>query len=121
MGEAVRGMADRHPGVFGLLLQRPAATPGARHVRDQVYEALREGGLSEADIPRVERVISTVILGFAASEAGGRFGTRSDHEIDADFAAAELMIEGYLDGLARTASRSSKPSTSRDVRTGSTA
>jgi AcrR family transcriptional regulator len=121
MAEAVRGAADCHPGVFGLLLQRPAATPGARQVRDQIYQALREGRVSEADIPRVERVISTVILGFAASEAGGRFGSRSKHEIDEDFAAAELMIEGYLDDLARTAGRSSPPATSHDVRTGSTA
>jgi len=121
MADAVRVTADRHPAVFGLLLQRPAATPGARHVRDGIYQALREGGLSEADIPRVERVISTVILGFAASEAGGRFGSRSSHEIDEDFAAAELMIDGYLDELARTAGRSSPPSTSGHVRTGSTA
>jgi len=40
----MRATARRHPGVFPLLLQRPAATPGALRVREIVYQTLREAG-----------------------------------------------------------------------------
>ncbi len=105
MGRAVRGMAQRHPAVFGLLLQRPAATPGALAARDAVYQALREGGIPEPEVARTERVISTVLLGFVASEVGGRFGARPIKEVNADFEAAERMIDRYLDEIAGAARR----------------
>jgi len=35
--------------------------------------SLLEAGVPEADVPRVERMISTFIIGFGASEAEGRF------------------------------------------------
>lgn len=108
MGRAIRATSRRHPAVFVLLLQRPAATEGALMARDAVYEALREGGIAESDLARTERVISTVILGFAGSEAGGRFGSRPEREVDADFAAVESMVEGYLDRV-RSAERSAGP------------
>jgi AcrR family transcriptional regulator len=103
-GRAVRTTAQRHPGVFPLLLQRPAATSGALAVRHEIYAALEAGGLAGADVARAERVISTAVLGFAASEAGGRFASRSTREVNADFAATETMIEGYLESLATAAS-----------------
>ncbi|MGP0107919.1 MAG: TetR/AcrR family transcriptional regulator C-terminal domain-containing protein [Acidimicrobiales bacterium] len=109
MGQAVRGAAQRHPAVFALLLQRPAATAGALVVRDAVYQALREAGVAEPEVARTERVISTAILGFAGSEAGGRFGSRSRQEVDADFAAVEAMVSAYLDQVCGV-SRPSVPS-----------
>jgi len=75
--------------VFPLLLTRPAVTPAARVVRDAVQAALREGGLPEAEVARAERLISTAVLGFAASEASGRFRHHDQSVIDADF--AELL------------------------------
>jgi AcrR family transcriptional regulator len=102
MGRALRGTAQRHPAVFLLLLQRPATTAGALHVRDAVWAALREGGVAEPAVARTERVISTAILGFVASEAGGRFGSRSKREVNADFVALESMIERYLDEVSGT-------------------
>ncbi len=109
MAQAIRGTAQRHPAVFALLLQRPAATTGALTVRDAVYRALREAGIAEPDVARTERVISTVVLGFAGSEAGGRFGSRSKREIDADFAAVESMVEGYLDRMRKVRRGSGPP------------
>lgn len=85
--EAIRSTAKRHPAVFPLLLTRPAATPGARKVRDSVQAALREAGLDEAEAARAERLISTAVLGFAASEAAGRFRYHAQEVIDQDFAA----------------------------------
>jgi hypothetical protein len=58
--------------------------------------------VAEPAVARTERVISTAILGFVASEAGGRFGSRSKREVNADFVALESMIERYLDEVSGT-------------------
>ena len=96
MGQAVRALARRHPTVFPLLLQRPASTPAALRARDRVYEALRASGVAEKDVARVERLVSTIILGFAASEGSGRFDAHSRKVLDADFAALVEMIRAGL-------------------------
>jgi AcrR family transcriptional regulator len=87
-----RMAALRHPEVFPLLLQRAAATPGARRTRDVVYAALREAGLKEEAVVALERLLTTAILGFAASEAGGRFVAHSAAQLDADFARLQDML-----------------------------
>ena len=84
--DAMRATARRHPNVFPLLLTRPAVTPGARTVRDLVLGALREAGLDEAAAARAERLMSTSVLGFAASEAAGRFRQHDPAVVDEDFA-----------------------------------
>jgi AcrR family transcriptional regulator len=89
LAAGIRDTARRHPAVFPLLLTRPAVTPVARVVRDAVHAALREGGLPEAEVARAERLISTAVLGFAASEAAGRFRQHEQSVVDADF--AELL------------------------------
>lgn len=96
MGRAVRTLARRHPTVFPLLLQRPATTPMARRTRDRVYTHLRDSGIAEKDVARVERLISTMILGFAASEVSGRFAAHSRKVLDADFMALVDMIRAGL-------------------------
>jgi AcrR family transcriptional regulator len=96
IAESIRLAAQAHPAVFALLLERPATT-AAVDVRRAIYDALRDGGVPESEVARTERVISTVILGFAASEAGGRFRNRPRREVDSDFAAAQAMVEHYLD------------------------
>lgn len=73
LGGALREVARRHPAAFPLLLQRPAVTAGARSVRAQVYGVLREAGVARAQVVRVERMISTLAIGYAAGEATGRF------------------------------------------------
>ena len=105
MGQAIRTTARRHPTVFPLLLQLPATTPGARRVRERVYGALRNGGVPDADVERVERLISTIVLGFAASEVSGRFRAHSRKVLDADFAALEDIIQIGIAGFV-TAPRS---------------
>ena len=86
---ATRDTARRHPAAFPLLLSRPAVTAAARAARDAVYLGLREAGLPAESVPRAERLVSTAILGFAASEAAGRFAGHDQAVIDADF--AELL------------------------------
>src|SRR4029077_12519578 len=87
--EGIGNPRRRHPAVFPLLLIRPAVTPAATVVRDTVQAALREGGLPEAEVARAERLISTAVLGFAASEASCRFHQHDQSVVDADF--AELL------------------------------
>src|SRR5882757_6663292 len=85
MAAALRATARRHPTVFPLLLRRPAVTEGALRVREAVYQALRDGGLTEPEVRRAERMLSTFLIGFAASESGGRFSATSE-QLDADLA-----------------------------------
>mgnify|MGYP003508318693 CR=1 FL=1 len=98
MGQAVRTVAHRHPSVFPLLLQRPASTPAAQRVRDRVWEILRSSGIRAEDVEQAERLISTMVLGFAASEVSGRFSSHSSEMLDADF---DVLVEIIRAGLAR--------------------
>ena len=82
----------RHPQIFPLLLQRAAVTPGARRTREVVYAALREAGLAEDDVVQMERLLVTAVLGFAASEAGGRFAAHSADQLNADFARLQDIL-----------------------------
>jgi AcrR family transcriptional regulator len=101
MGRSIREVARRHPSLFPLLLQRPAVTPEPRRVRDSVCAALEETGLGAAQARQAERLVSTVVLGFAASEAGGRFRNHPPSVIDQDFACLERVIAQVLEDLAR--------------------
>jgi AcrR family transcriptional regulator len=103
VGHALRALAHRHPGAFALLLARPSVTPDAVRATDAVYRALLDAGVPPAQVPRVERLLSTFVLGFAASEVNGRFdaGTDNPRGRRAQFAKAEVLahhrLARYLD------------------------
>lgn len=96
MARAVRATARRHPAVFPLLLQLPANTPLAQQVRDRARSELADAGVASARVASAERLLSTAVLGFAASEALGRFRGLSEQDIDGDFA---LLLRMLADGL----------------------
>jgi AcrR family transcriptional regulator len=73
IAQGIRALAGRHPSAFSLLLSRPSITPDALKATDSVYQALVDAGVRESQVPRVERLLSTFVLGFAASEVNGRF------------------------------------------------
>ena len=100
LAAGIRETARRHPAVFPLLLTRPAVTPAARVVRNAVQAALREGGLEEAAVAQAERLIGTAVLGFAVSEAAGRFRQHDQAVIDADFAELLRWLRLALPGTA---------------------
>jgi AcrR family transcriptional regulator len=109
LARGTRAAARRHPQIFPLLLQRAAVTPGARRTREVVYAALREAGLAEDDVVQMERLLATAVLGFAASEAGGRFAAHSPTQLDADFVRLQdILAAAVLAALAR-ASHSDVP------------
>ncbi|MEV0624919.1 TetR/AcrR family transcriptional regulator [Nonomuraea wenchangensis] len=97
MAAAVRDTAARHPAVFPLLLQRPAATERAREIRDGVVAALRQAGLAPGPAARAERLISTAVLGYAAGEAAGRFDHHDRRVRDEDFACLLAAITALVE------------------------
>lgn len=103
LADAIRASAQRHPSVFPLLLQRPATTPRARRARDSVYSALKEAGVEASRLEQTERLISTAILGFAASEAAGRFRNHSRRQLDADFALLQELLGRFIEFESRIA------------------
>ena len=96
LAAGIRATARRHPGVFPLLLSRPAVTPAAMGVRDAIHHALRQAGVPETNVARTERLLSTAVLGFAASEAAGRFRRHDQAVIDADFAELQQWLRRLL-------------------------
>jgi len=85
LASSMRQTACRHPAAFPLLLRRPVATEAALAVREVVYTALNDTGVPDELVPRVERLLSTFVIGFAASEVGGRFAAHDQAVRDGDF------------------------------------
>jgi AcrR family transcriptional regulator len=73
LAQAGRKLAHQHPWGVTLLFTRPSVTPDATRVVDLFYTFLLDAGVPPAEVPRLERLVSTFLLGFAASEVGGRF------------------------------------------------
>ena len=92
LAQGVRALARRHPSAFPLLLARPSVTPDAVAVTDALFQALRDAGVPDAQVPRVERLVSTFVLGYAASEVNGRFskGTLNPRARRAQLAPEEI-------------------------------
>lgn len=78
LAHSARKLIHDHPWAATLLFSRPAVTPEAARTVNQIYAALLDAGVPEDQVPRLERLLSTVILGYAASEVGGRFRRRLD-------------------------------------------
>ena len=74
IGQSVRALARRHPSAFPLLLARPSVTPDAVRATDALLQVLLDAGIPQPQVPRLERLVATFLLGFASSEVSGRFG-----------------------------------------------
>lgn len=98
LAHGLRRVARRHPATFPLLLARPSVTPDAVRTTDAVYQGLLDAGVPEEHVPRVERLLSTFVLGFATSEVNGRFGagTRDPRARRAQFAGDEVLAHHRL-------------------------
>lgn len=96
LAASLRATARSHPDAFLMLLRRPAATPAALRRRDAVFNALRDAGVDEELVPRLERLLNSFILGFAASEAAGRFREVIPSELNADLEWAQQVLEPLL-------------------------
>src|SRR5690606_17206172 len=77
LARGAREVAKRYPSAFPLLLTRPAVTPEALRLVDSLYGLLLEAGVPEREVARLERLLSTFVLGFVVSEVSGRFSRGS--------------------------------------------
>jgi AcrR family transcriptional regulator len=73
LAHAARRLTKQRPWAATLLLSRPSVAPDSVRVVDGIYQALLEAGVPDAEVPRLERLVSTFVLGYGASETGGRF------------------------------------------------
>ncbi len=97
LATSIRAVARRYPDLFPLLFQRRAVTEGAQAPRQSVYAALRGAGVPESELPAAERMLSTFVYGFAASEAGGRF---AGLDIESEFDYAAQHVERLIEAIA---------------------
>ena len=93
---SARETAKRHPAVMPLLFSRPAVTPEAVRVVDSIYQALVDAGVPDQQVARVERLASTIVLGYAISETGGRFAATHPREQRAWLAGVDLPAHRRL-------------------------
>ncbi|MBR7836318.1 TetR/AcrR family transcriptional regulator C-terminal domain-containing protein [Actinospica durhamensis] len=98
---SIRAVARRYPDLFPLLFQRRAVTEGAQAPRQAVFAALRAAGVPEPELASAERMLSTFVYGFAASEAGGRF---AGLDIESEFEYAAKHVERLIEAIAAGAS-----------------
>ena len=77
-----RQLAHRHPWMAALAFSRPSTTAYSAGGADLLYSTLLDASVPPADVPRMERLLTTLALGYGASEVGGRF-TRAESDIRA--------------------------------------
>ncbi|NUR91836.1 MAG: TetR family transcriptional regulator [Nonomuraea sp.] len=95
--QRTRQVARDHPAVFPLLLARTSVTDEGVRAVDLLYGALLEAGIPEADVPRIERLVSTFVLGFAISEVNGRFAAPAARAGRGRDLPAHRRLAPYLD------------------------
>jgi len=77
-----RQLAHRHPWVAALAFSRPSVTADSAGGVDLFYTTLLDAEVPPADVPRLERLVTTLALGYGASEVGGRFA-RAESDVRA--------------------------------------
>jgi AcrR family transcriptional regulator len=102
MARGLREVAHRHPAVFPLLLLRPVRTPRSVTGRESIHAGLRAAGVPDGQVGRVERIIMTAIMGFAAGEASDRFAAHSRDTLDEDFDVLLEFVAAGVEHLIRT-------------------
>jgi AcrR family transcriptional regulator len=68
-----RELSHQHPWAAALAFSRPSATADSAGGVDLFYGTLLDAGVPPAEVPRMERLVTTFALGYGASEVGGRF------------------------------------------------
>lgn len=98
LAHSTREVARRHPSVIPLVYTRPAITPDGLRVVDAIYETLLDAGVPPEQVARLERMVSTFVVGYAVSEAGGRFaaGTIGTRERRGQLPGAVLPAHARL-------------------------
>lgn len=101
LARSAREAARRHPGAFSSVLTRPVATAGAAEIRAAVHDLLRDAGVGVEHVERLERIVTTAVLGLAAGQASDRFAHHSPEALDEDFGALITFVEAGLGPFCR--------------------
>jgi AcrR family transcriptional regulator len=99
IGTEIRDVARRHPQVFLLLFLRPTVTEEARRARNTMQAILRSAGVPEEIVTPLQRLLDTIGMGLAASEAGGRF-TGDAGDVDRVYDLAEEVVLSAIERYA---------------------
>jgi AcrR family transcriptional regulator len=70
-----RQLAHRHPWAAALVFSRPSATADSAGGVDLFYTTLLDAGVPPQEVPRLERLVTTLAVGYGSSEVGGRFAS----------------------------------------------
>jgi AcrR family transcriptional regulator len=93
---SAREVARRHPAVMPLLFARPAVTADGARLVDAIYLALLDAGVPDHEVARVERLVSTFVIGYTFSETSGRFAVGDPRERRALLTDADLPAHRRL-------------------------
>jgi AcrR family transcriptional regulator len=101
LARGVRMVGKEHPAVVPLLLTRPAVTEEAVRTVDGIYAALLDAGVPDGHVARLERLLSTFVLGYVVSETQTRFspGSRTLRGRRAELSPGELPAHHRLTSL----------------------
>ena len=108
IGHRLLAVAIARPTVFRLVLQRSYVSAEAIAVMDAMYQLLADAGVSPPDIPRLERMLSTALIGYAVTVSSAGFwndnapGTgmapadpRWTRELDSNLADLADLVERF--------------------------
>ncbi len=97
IADRARAVASRHPAAFTLLLSRPAASAAAREVRAHIHDLLRLAGVGGDHVERLERIVTTTVLGMAAGQASQRFAHHPPGVLDEDVHALAMFVTAGIE------------------------
>lgn len=98
LARSTRAATRSRPWAVMLLFARPSVEPSGALVVDAIYQALLDAGVPDAEVPRLARMVTTFVLGYGASESGGRFAG-AEH----DTRARRMQPDGVAPAHARLA------------------
>jgi AcrR family transcriptional regulator len=91
----LHALAGRYPTVVPLLLTRVYLAHDAVRVVDAMYALLTDAGVPAAQVPRVERLLSTFLLGYTVSAANDAFWRTGDTDVE----VWRVELDADLDNL----------------------
>ncbi|MEU8817902.1 TetR/AcrR family transcriptional regulator [Actinoplanes sp. NPDC048796] len=94
LSRSVRALAQKHPGAFPLLLNRPVAGASASWLTAALRGILHDAGVPERSVPRLARMILAFLLGYATGEVtGGLPPAAAPDEFDEDLDDLVRLVE----------------------------
>ena len=102
---AVRAAGRRHPTAIGLAFSRPGDTPAVRRLVDVIHGALADAGVPADQRHRLERLVSTFVVGFVVSEVSGRFPRDVETFLESEYRADLADVLGVVRAVAHDEGR----------------